>query len=232
MKKMRKLSALLAAVVTASCMGAMNAFAAGEVSTNNYTEGGGGQSTYSDLKLEPYVTSSSNALTGSSNNDTVNHVWSIDIDGTSLVWEVEKVSTTTYRLKWNPSTNKYEKDSSSTNASYQMHNGDSVAKTATITNHSNFAVNYECSLVGKNADDSGNYYSLFDLGNDYSDLIDIGRYAEQEVTFDVNQMTNDIWDALFDSAALANNTAVTAAKLKYEFTADNIVPNDGNYAAN
>lgn len=235
MTKMKKLSALTAAVLAFTMVGTIGA-SASTISTNNYSNDTDGKSAEITLKVNPTPLTQpgdDTVLDAATDNDTKNHVWYIDVNQTELTWNITthyKNKGATYGLKWNPETCTYERDDHSTNATTasddqkdflysEVPQGEAITKSVSITNKSNFPVGYSTNLTYIENSDYDGLFMLATEGNTGSGDIAVNTNA----TIDININTDKLRHLHF-----SENTA--AGKATISFTPGEIIPdqNGGN----
>ena len=254
---MRTFAAIIAAAMTATAMGTMNAFADGHTnSSENYS----GQTSINDVASIPLeiIASernvSSEATVDSNYNDTNNYIWSIAITANELSWNVEKVNTIsggTYGLKWNANSLKYEIDNNvgtaqTTSTSYDFLSGETPVKSYNVINNSNFNINctnYIQSLEGAPeglfkfvTDNSGDT-----VDNDPNFTLAIGQTVPVYIKLDKSV---EGFDSLVDLYLTAVNDSQYASQfgsngelqvatngINLTRVADSIAQNSGIYAA-
>lgn len=193
MKKMnRKITAMLAAVMTMSAMGAMNAFA---IETNHYAEGGTSQSAEVDLqaKVSAGTTTETPGSVDSSKDDTDKHIWNVTISADTLQWNLVKNDTVTYTqtLTWDPVNHVYtyarndDWSNDSTESTYTVADTDTASKIVNVKNDSNFEIT---STTVTASPSTGNSYSAgFDV-QDPESSIAIGGNENTTITIDTSDM--------------------------------------------
>ena len=223
MKKMsRKIAAIIAAAMTATTMGAMNAFA-DEISVpdtvTHYSDDNDSKSAYVALNIEPYAGVSNPAT--AVNTDENKHIWSITIDNDALTWKVARnTDGGTFDLEWDTTDHRYKvKNATGETVSFSMYNNDAAAKTVSLTNNSNFGVDFSTAITyteNKTPQDT-------DLIKVTANAIgNIPVYTTQNsngitstVTFDVSKLTDADW-TLFGLDGTTHNL-YRAGTLTYTF---------------
>lgn len=234
MTKMKKLSALTAAVLAFTMVGTIGA-SASTISTNNYSNDTDGKSAEITLKVNPTPLTQpgdDTVLDAATDNDTKNHVWYIDVNQTELTWNITthyKSKGATYGLKWNPETCTYERDDHSTNATTasdeqkeflfsEVPQGEEITKSVSITNKSNFPVEYSTAL---NYGENISYDGLFMLATEGTNLGSGNIAVNGGATIDININTDKLRGLQF-----SENTA--AGKATISFTPGEIYIPDQN----
>ena len=247
MKKMsRKIAAIIAAAMTATTMGAMNAFAA-DLSLSN---GDGGTKTGSaNLQIQPYNGTHNDAVR--ENDDEHNNVWDIDITFTDeLVWKVNRnTDGGSYDLNWDVSQHKYVVDEViRPSVRFTLKDGDAREKSVKLSNNSNFPISYNSSIsyAAALSPYNPNFFSITtgssgDLAV-YDYLNTTANESTVTVDLNVNNLSQDIWDAMESQAVADANSAtdpapieftnITYGSLNFTFEADGeIVANELQYRA-
>lgn len=183
MTKMKKLSALTAAVLAFTMVGTIGA-SASTISTNSYTNNTDGKSAEITLKVNPTPLTQpgdDTVINEATDNDTMNHVWYIEVDQTELTWNITthyRSKGATYGLKWDPETCTYVRDNNSPTATpanvedkvfvySEVPQGEERTKSVNITNKSNFPVEYSTAL---NYGENTSYDGLFAISTDATNL--------------------------------------------------------------
>ena len=183
MTKMKKLSALTAAVLAFTMVGTIGA-SASTISTNSYTNNTDGKSAEITLKVNPTPLTQpgdDTVINEATDNDTMNHVWYIEVDQTELTWNITthyRSKGATYGLKWDPETCTYVRDNNSPTATpanvedkvfvySEVPQGEERTKSVNITNKSNFPVEYSTAL---NYGENTSYDGLFAISTEGTNL--------------------------------------------------------------
>lgn len=235
MTKMKKLSALTAAVLAFTMVGTIGA-SASTISTPNYSNDTDGKSAEITLKVNPSPLTDpgdDTVIADATDNDTKNHVWYIEVDQTELTWNITTKYISkgaTYGLRWNPVECRYERDDDSPHATdadvndkvfqySEVPQGENVTKSVSITNKSNFPVGYSTNLTYNENSEYDGLFMLATEGNTGSGDIAVNTNA----TIDININTDKLRHLHF-----SENTA--AGKATISFTPGEIIPdqNGGN----
>lgn len=234
MTKMKKLSALTAAVLAFTMVGTIGA-SASTIETSNYTNDTDGKSAEITLKVNPSPLTQpgdDTVIADATDNDTKNHVWYIMVDQTELTWNITthyKNKGATYGLKWDPESCTYVRDNNSTNATpandeqkefmfSEVPQGENVTKSVNITNKSNFPVEYSTAL---NYGENTSYDGLFAISTEGTNLGYGNIAVNGGATIDIN-----INQQKLERLEFLNNTA--AGKATISFTPGEIYIPDQN----
>ncbi len=226
MKKMsRKIAAIIAAAMTATTMGVMNAFAGAitvpTTAAEHYSNDTTSKEANVSLNIEPYA--GLTAPTDPDNTEVGKHVWSVTVDQDALVWKVKRnVSGGNYNLQWDTTYHKYKvTDAVNESVSFEMYNNDSADKTVTLTNNSNFAVEYDSGITC----DLENLFSVSAGGSGTIPVYDknadqVNNVATSTVSFDINTLNNNVgfWTTKGIGDGTDPRTAVQVGTLTYTFT--------------
>ena len=238
-KMSRKIAAMIAAAMTATTIGAMNAFA--DYSDLSLNDGDGGTKTGS-ASLNIRKVSGEDLVYNSTK------VWDIDIEGNELTWEV-KHNLGAQNLTWNSETGSYSlstlehegfdfnetRDNSNSN---YANDGDAdeandFDKSVTLKNKCNFSVTYTASAVNDVTPDTNflnnpEYSSRINLFNvqsgDSGDMVTYGATADVTIRPDILAIEAYVNNAgRTDFLALAANNTSSKMQLghtSFVFTGD------------
>ena len=222
MTKMKKLSALTAAVLAFTMVGTIGA-SASTISTNNYTDDDAGKSAEITLKVNPTPITQpgeDTVINEATDNDTMNHVWYIDVNQTELTWNITthyKNKGAKYGLKWDPETCTYVRDDDSTNATDPsdeqkdfmfsvVPQGEDITKSVSITNKSNFPVGYTTNLTYNENSEYDGLFMLATEGNTGSGDIAVNGGATIDILINQEKL---------EHLEFLNNTAVGKATISF-----------------
>lgn len=139
MKMTRKMAAMVAAMMAVSSIGAISAFA--ETITgpaSSYPEDSDRSGNVS-VELQAEVNNTNTII------DNYTPVWSIEVNTTALVWNVEVTTSGTDNLIWDPSSQTYSRQPGQRGKAAQVIG--SSDRSISVTNKSNFDISSETSIV-------------------------------------------------------------------------------------